>query len=120
MEGDSDAYVQRQVSSGNKDFLLEAHFYSNGCFISISEGERRLGAISVALSSSSNTSAVKVIPSRYDPLFANTIAEKIATMINGICAVSFHANSQLRLEDMKAIMGEVMHIVGERKDKDDR
>jgi hypothetical protein len=42
----------------------------------------------------------------------------VASTINGICAVSFHANSQLRLEDMKAIMGEVMNIVGERKDKD--
>jgi hypothetical protein len=120
MEGDSDAYVQRQVSSGNRSFLLEAHFYSNGCFLSISEGERRMGAISVALSSSSNTSAVKVIPSRHDPLFANTVAEKVASMMNGICAVSFHANSQLRLEDMKAIMGEVMNIVGERKDIDGR
>lgn len=120
MEGGSNAYVQRQVNSGNRSFLLETHFYSNGCFLSISEGERRLGAISVALSSASNTSAVKVIPSRHDPLFANTVAEKMASMINGICAVSFHANSQLRLEDMKAIMGEVMNIVGERKDADAR
>lgn len=120
MEGGSDAYVQRRVNSTGRNFLLEAHFYSNGCFISISEGERRLGAISVALSSSSNTSAVKVIPSRHDPLFANTIAEKVASMINGICAVSFYATMQLRLEDMKAIMGEVMNIVGERKDEDGR
>jgi len=120
MEGGSDAYVQRQVRSNERSFLLEAHFYSNGCFISISEGEPRLGAISVAVSSASNTTAVKVIPSRHDPLFANTVAEKVASMINGICAVSFHANSQMRLEDMKAIMGEVMNIVGERKDKDGR
>lgn len=115
MEGGSDAYVQRQVSSDNRSFLLEIHFYSNGCFLSISEGERRIGAISVALSSSSNTSAVKIIPSRHAPLFANTVAEKVASMINGICAVSFHTNSQLRLEDMKAIMGEIMDILGERK-----
>lgn len=118
MEGGSDAYVQRQVSSGNRDFLLEVHFYSNGCILSISEGEHRLGAISVAMSSSSNTSAVKVIPSRHDPLFANTVAEKVSSMINGICTVSFYAKSQLRLEDMKAIMGEVMNIVRERKDAD--
>ncbi|HEX9678380.1 hypothetical protein [Nitrososphaera sp.] len=120
MEGGSDAYVQRKVSATGRNFLLEASFYSNGCFLSISEGERKLGAISVALSSSSNTSVVKVIPSRNDPLFANTVAEKVASMINGICAVSFHATTQLRLEDMKAIMGEVMNIVEERKDKDGR
>lgn len=119
MEGRSDGYIQRQMGSSGRSFLLEAHFYSNGCFISISEDERKLGAISVALSSPGNTSVVKVIPSKHDPLFANTVAEKVASMINGICTVSFHAKSQLRLEDMKAIMGEVMNIVGERKDKDE-
>ena len=34
-------------------------------------------------------------------------------MINGICIVSFYSTNQLNLEDMKAIMGEIMNIVGE-------
>jgi hypothetical protein len=98
-------------SDSGRSFLLEANFYGNGCFLAISEGERRIGAISVALSSQNNTAAAKVIPSKSDPIFVNTVAEKVASMTNGICIVSFYAKSQLKLEDMKAIMGGVMHIV---------
>lgn len=99
-------------SDSGRSFSLEANFYVNGCFLAISEGnDRRLGAISVAISSQNNTTAAKVIPSKSDPLFVNTIAEKVASMINGICMVSFHSKAQLKLEDMKAIMGGVMNIV---------
>jgi hypothetical protein len=33
-------------------------------------------------------------------------------MINGICLVSLYSVKQLNLDDMKAIMGEIMNIVG--------
>jgi hypothetical protein len=119
MESGTGPYQSRAVrSDSGRNFLLEATFYSNGCFVSISEGERRLGAISVAISSQNNTNAAKVIPSKHDPVFVNTVSEKVASMINGICVVSFHAKSQLGLDDMKAIMGEVMNTVQARKDKD--
>jgi hypothetical protein len=36
-------------------------------------------------------------------------------MINGICLVSLHNKAQLQLDDMKAIMGEVMSIIGSKK-----
>jgi hypothetical protein len=41
-------------------------------------------------------------------------------MINGICLVSLYSKSQLQLDDMKAIMGEVMNIVGSRKHNEDQ
>ena len=104
-------------SNSGKIFLLEAFFYSNGCFLAISEeGHRRLGAVSVAISSQNNVNAAKVIPSKHDPVFVSTVSEKVASMTNGICILSFHAKEQLSLDDMKAIMGEVMQLVGARKD----
>lgn len=71
--------------------------------------------MSVAISTSNKVNIAKVIPSRYDSIFINTIAEKVSSMINGICLVSLHSKAQLELEDMKAIMGEVMNIVGSKK-----
>ncbi|AIF84747.1 hypothetical protein NTE_02705 [Candidatus Nitrososphaera evergladensis SR1] len=119
MESGTGAPSREEVrSDSGRSFLLDANFYGNGCFLAISEGQdRRIGAISVAISSQNNTTAAKVIPSKSDPLFVNTIAEKVASMINGICIVSFYAKTQLKLEDMKAIMGGVMHIVGAENGK---
>jgi hypothetical protein len=115
MESGNQAQSKEIRSDSGRNFQLEASFYGNGCFLAIFEGERRIGAISVAISSQNNTTAAKVIPSKNDPLFVSTIAEKVASMTNGICMVSFYSKTQLKLEDMKAIMGEVMNTVGAQK-----
>ena|SRR5918911_320957 len=116
-----DIRVNKIVSpSTGRDFFLQGLFFQNGCFLVISEGEeqQRIGALSVAISTSNKVNIAKVIPSKYDSIFINTIAEKISSMINGICLVSFYSKAQLQLEDMKAIMGEVMNIIDNRKSKE--
>jgi hypothetical protein len=104
-------------SSTGRNFLLQTIFFQNGCFVMINESEQRIGAISVAISISNKVNVAKVIPSKYDSIFINTVAEKISSMMNGICLVSLHSKSQLQLDDMKAIMGEVMNIIGSKKDE---
>jgi hypothetical protein len=109
---------RRTVSSySGRNFLLRMTFFQNGCFIVINEDERRIGAISVAISNSNKVNVAKVIPSKHDSIFINTVAEKVSSMINGICLVSLHSKSQLQLDDMKAIIGEVMNIVGRKKNE---
>jgi hypothetical protein len=106
----------KTISSGTgRNFLLQNMFFQNGCLFIVTEGEQRIGAISVAISTSNKVNVAKVIPSKYDSIFINTIAEKVSSMINGICLVSLHSKTQLQLEDMKAIMGEVMCVVGSKK-----
>ena len=46
-------------------------------------------------------------------MFINTISERISSMINGICLISLHSLKQLEFDDMKAIMGEIMNLVGD-------
>jgi hypothetical protein len=102
-------------SSTGRNFFVQTIFFQNGCIVIIFEGEPRIGAVSVAISTSNKVNVAKVIPSKYDSIFINTVAEKVSSMINGICLVSLHNKSQLQLDDMKAIMGEVMNIVGSKK-----
>jgi len=102
-------------SSNGRNFFLQTMFFDNGCFILVNEDEPRIGALSVAISAQNKVNVAKVIPSKYDSIFINTVAEKVSSMINGICLVSLHSKAQLQLDDMKAIMGEVMSIVGSKK-----
>ena len=64
--------------------------------------------------SGGKVNTAKVIPSKYDSIFINTVSEKASSMINGICLVSLHSKIQLQLEDMKAIMEVVMDIIGNK------
>jgi hypothetical protein len=116
MDNEPDAKEEKVVSSSTgRNFSLQTIFFQNGCFLIIFEGEPRIGSVSAAISTSNKVNVAKVIPSKYDSIFINTVAEKVSSMINGICLVSLHSKSQLQLEDMKAIMGEVMSIVGSKK-----
>lgn len=116
MRSGSDAVGTSVRSSTGREFIIQSLFFQNGCFIIISEGPPRIGAISASISSSGGkVNTAKVIPSKYDSIFINTISEKVSSMINGICLVSLHNKSQLTLDDMKAIMEVIMDIIDKRK-----
>jgi hypothetical protein len=109
-----DALSVRMITSeGKRTFLIKYLSYQNGCFISVSESSDRIGSISVSISSSNQINTAKVIPSKFNPMFINTISERISSMINGICLISLHSLKQLEFDDMKAIMEEIMNLVGD-------
>ncbi len=113
MQDGSDAQGAKIVrSSTRRNFSLRSLFYENGCFIIISEDSPRIGAVSVSISAKGGkVNTAKVIPSKYDSIFVNTISEKVSTMVSGICIVSLYSKNPLELEDMKAIMGEIMNLL---------
>ena len=109
-----DTFTVRTITSeGKRTFLVKFLSFQNGCFISVSESSDRIGSISVSISSSNQINTAKVIPSKFNPMFINTISERISSMINGICLISLHSLKQLEFDDMKAIMGEIMNLVGD-------
>jgi hypothetical protein len=116
MESEPEVIVSKIVSpSTTRNFFLSTTFFQNGCFIVITEGQPRIGAVSIAISASNKISTARVIPSKYDSIFISTVAEKVSSMINGISLVSLHSMSQLQLDDMKAIMEVVMNTVSSKR-----
>jgi hypothetical protein len=112
MENEPEVLVTKIVSqSTSRNFSLSMTFFLNGCFIVITEGQPRIGAVTMAISTSNNVSTAKVIPSKHDSIFISTLADKISSMVNGISLVSLHSKDQLHLDDMKAIMEEVTNSV---------
>jgi|SRR6188474_3667730 hypothetical protein len=108
-------------SQSGRIFYVKYISFQNGCFIALDEGSDALGSISVSISSSNKINTAKVIPSKFDSMFVDTISQRVSSMINGICLVSFHSTKQLQFEDMKAIMDEIMNLIrGEGSRNDDK
>jgi hypothetical protein len=109
---DTNGLVLREVKTDSqKSFYLKCISFENGLFIIVAEGANRIGSLTISISSSHKTNTATVIPSKYNSMFINTVSERVSSMINGICLVSLHSVKQLNLNDMKAIMGEIMTIV---------
>lgn len=99
-------------SQSGRNFLIKYVPVSNGCIILISEDFDQIGAISVSISSSNKSNTAKVIPSKYDSVFLNTITEMVSRMKNGICITSLYSINQLTLDDMKLIMDQIRDLIG--------
>src|ERR671910_425252 len=105
--------VVREVKTDSqKSFYLKCITFENGLFILVGEGADRIGSLTVSISSSNKTNTATVIPSKHNSMFINTVSERVSSMINGICLVSLYSVKQLNLDDMKAIMEEIMNIIG--------
>ncbi|MDW0314973.1 MAG: hypothetical protein QN716_06325 [Nitrososphaeraceae archaeon] len=116
-----DGLVEREIKTeSQRTFTLKCVLFENGLFIVVAEGANRIGSLTVSISSSNKSNTATVIPNRYNSMFINTISEKVSSMVNGICVVSLYNAKQLNLEDMKAIMGEIMNIIGGKLNGEDK
>jgi hypothetical protein len=111
--------THRIYSQSGRTFYAKYLSFQNGCFIVIHEGSNALGSVSISISSSNKISTAKVIPSKYDSMFVDTISQRVSSMINGICLASFHSTKQLQFEDMKAIMDEIMKLISSEGSRND-
>jgi len=112
--------IRKITTESQKSFTLKCVSFENGLFIVVMEGADRIGSLTVSISSSNKSNTATVIPSKYHSVFINTIAERVSLMINGICIVSLYTKNPLNLEDMKAIMGDIMNIVGGKHNGDNK
>lgn len=118
---ETNGLVIREIKTeSQRTFSLKCVSFENGLFIVVAEGVDRIGSLTVSISSSNKSNTATVIPSKYNSMFINTISEKVSSMVNGICIVSLYNAKQLDLEDMKAIMGEIMNIIGGKLNGDDK
>lgn len=95
----------------NRRFNIQVFCFDNGNFVTITEGNNKLGAMVVSLSSGPSPITTSVIPARTDSLFLKLASESICSLIKGIAIVSLNINNELDQESAKAIMSDIMELV---------
>ena len=118
MEDKGDMLVKDIQIDDKRIVHIKSIFFENGCFIIISENSNRIGSVTMASSLSNKVTSAIVIPSKFDSVFINSIAQRISLMINGICLVSLHIKTPLDVKSMKTIMGEILNMIGKQAEKD--
>lgn len=118
---DKDDMLVKDIQIDDKRIVhIKSIFFENGCFIIISENSNRIGSVTMASSLSNKVTSAIVIPSKFDSVFINSIAQRISLMINGICLVSLHIKTPLDVKSMKTIMGEILNMIGTQAEKDEK
>ena len=104
-------FFQKKVSLESRTFSLSVQKFENGYFISISEGENRIGSIVASLATGPNPVTTTVIPSRTESLFLKLVSERVSTRIRGISLVSANIKKDLEPQTAKGLMSELMDMV---------
>lgn len=120
MEDKGDMLVKDIQIDDKRIVHIKSIFFENGCFIIISENSNRIGSVTMASSLSNKVTSAIIIPSKFDSVFINSIAQRISLMINGICLVSLHIKTPLDVKSMKTIMGEILNMIGTQAEKDEK
>ncbi len=103
--------IEQNITDEKRTFILKSIEYDNGRFISISEGEPRIGSITVSLSITNKSNTARVIQDKHDQLFVDTLSKRISMMTNGICIISLYTKNKLELEEMKMLNEKILSIV---------
>ncbi len=107
----SDGFLHKLVQLENRSFSLKIQKFENGYFVSVTEGNDKIGSMIVSLATGPNPTTTTVIPSRSESLFLRLIAERISTRMKGIALVSTYVQKELETTTAKALMSEIMEMI---------
>ena len=72
------------VNFESRTFYLKIHKFENGYFVSITEGNDKLGSMIVSLATGPTPTTTTIIPSRNESLSLRLIAERIRQYQNAV------------------------------------
>ena len=107
----SDGFLHKLVQLENRSFSLKIQKFENGYFVSVSEGNDKIGSMIVSLATGPTPTTTTVIPSRSESLFLRLLSERISTRIKGIALVSTYVQKELEPTTAKALMSEIMEMI---------
>lgn len=99
------------VDVEGRTFSLRMSRFENGCFVAVTEGENRLGSLTVSLYNRSAPVTAEVIPARSKSLFSRLAAERLAARTDGVAILSVSVSGEMTPVVAKEIMGRMDEMV---------
>ena len=109
--GSPSEFSHKTVVLESRTFSLQVLKFSNGYFVSVSEGDDRLGSMVASMATGPSPITTTIIPSKSESLFLKLIAERISTRMRGIAIVSSFIQRDMEQETAKTLMAEIMDMV---------
>ena len=104
-------FFHKIVNLESRTFSLKIQKFENGYFVSVTEGNDKIGSMIVSLATGPTPTTTTIIPSRTESLFLRLIAERISTRMKGIALVSTFVQKELEISTAKALMSEIMEMI---------
>jgi len=99
------------IDIDKRSFTIQILLFDNGSFVSITEGQEKIGGLTASIGTGSVPITTSVIPAKSETLFLKLISEQISSIITGINLVSVFIPKKLENKTAKTLIAKIKEIV---------
>ena len=99
------------VDIDKRSFTIQILLFDNGSFVSITEGQEKIGGLIASIGTGSVPITTSVIPAKSETLFLKLISEQISSIITGVNLVSVFIPKKLENKTAKTLIAKIKEIV---------
>jgi len=99
------------VDIDKRSFTIQILLFDNGSFVSITEGQEKIGGLTASIGTSAIPITTSIIPAKSESLFLKLISEQLSSIITGINLVSAFIPKKLENNTAKTLIAKIKEIV---------
>ena len=100
------------IDIDNRRFTIQVLLFDNGSFVSISEGQEKIGGLTASIGTGTVPITTSIIPAKSESLFLKLISEQLSSIIAGVNIVSVFIPKELENKTAKILIGKIKEIIG--------
>ena len=99
------------IDVDDRSFTIQVLLFDNGSFVSISEGQEKIGGLTASIGTGTVPITTSIIPAKSESLFLKLMSEQLASIITGINIVSAFIPKELENKTAKTLIAKIKEMV---------
>ena len=99
------------IDIDNRSFTIQVLLFDNGSYVSITEGQEKIGGLTASIGTGTMPITTSIIPAKSESLFLKLMSEQLASIITGINIVSAFIPKELENKTAKILITKIREIV---------
>ena len=99
------------IDIDNRSFTIQVLLFDNGSYVSITEGQEKIGGLTASIGTGTIPITTSIIPAKSESLFLKLMSEQLASIITGINIVSAFIPKELENKTAKTLIAKIKEIV---------
>ena len=100
------------IDVDNRSFTIQVLLFDNGSYVSITEGQEKIGGLTASIGTGTVPITTSIIPAKSESLFLKLISEQLSSIIAGVNIVSVFIPKELENKTAKILIGKIKEIIG--------
>ncbi|RZD36052.1 MAG: hypothetical protein CXT79_00560 [Thaumarchaeota archaeon] len=104
-------YRRLSCDIDNRKFMIQVLRFDNGSFVSITEGQEKIGGMLASIATEPVPSTTTIIPPKSESIFLKMMSDYLSSITKGINIVSAFIPQKLDTKTTKILMTKIKEII---------